>query len=105
MTEAPASLSRTKALSGNDKTRDVTDVTDDLQVLGSRARTHARAHARGGGTERSVTSVTSVTEELDTLADRLRRLRPDGRKPERFHQDKSEIEAALRRLAREVQNG
>jgi hypothetical protein len=53
----------------------------------------------------TVTSVTSVTERLETLADDLRRLRPDGRDPERFHQAKSDIEAGLRELALEVRHG
>lgn len=33
------------------------------------------------------------------LADRLRRLAPSARDPERFHVEKSEIEGELRRLA------
>ena len=33
------------------------------------------------------------------LADRLRRLSPSTRDPERFHVEKSEIEGELRRLA------
>ena len=33
------------------------------------------------------------------LADRLRRLSPAARDPERFHVEKSEIEGELRRLA------
>lgn len=36
---------------------------------------------------------------LTALADRVRRLSPCHRDPERFHLDKSEIEADLRRLA------
>lgn len=38
-------------------------------------------------------------QALGDLADRLRRLRPDHRDPERFHVEKSEIEHELRRLA------
>lgn len=47
----------------------------------------------------------NATLRLDTwqhigeLADRVRRLRPDHRDPERFHVEKSEIEHELRRLA------
>lgn len=37
---------------------------------------------------------------LATLADRVQRLRPDHRDPERYHAEKSEIAAELRRLAR-----
>lgn len=40
--------------------------------------------------------------DLDALADRIRRLAPDRRDPERFHMEKSEIAAELRRLAREL---
>lgn len=39
------------------------------------------------------------------LADRVRRLSPHHRDPERFHMDKSEIERDLRRLARTVTHG
>jgi hypothetical protein len=46
-----------------------------------------------------------AAERLETLADQLRRLRPDHRKPERYYETKSEIEAELRRLAREARHG
>ena len=39
---------------------------------------------------------------LDALANRVRRLRPDHRDPERFHIEKSEIEHHLRQIAAEV---
>lgn len=39
---------------------------------------------------------------LDEIAERVRRLVPSHRDPERFHVEKSEIEHELRRLAREV---
>jgi hypothetical protein len=39
-------------------------------------------------------------ELLVRLADRVRRLSPCHRDPHRFHEDKSDIEAELRRLAR-----
>lgn len=44
-----------------------------------------------------------AAERLTELANRVRRLSPDRRDPERFHLDKSEIERGLRQLAREVQ--
>lgn len=52
-------------------------------------------------------SVTVVTpcEKLTALADKVRRLSPSHRDPERFHEDKSEIERDLRLLARRVGNG
>ena len=43
-----------------------------------------------------------AAKRLDELANRVRRLSPDRRDPERYHLDKSEIERDLRRLAREV---
>ena len=39
------------------------------------------------------------------LAEKVRHLSPSHRNPERFHEDKSEIERDLRRLARRVGNG
>lgn len=42
---------------------------------------------------------------LDSLASKVERLSPHHRQPERFHEDKSEIVAELRRLAREVRHG
>lgn len=45
---------------------------------------------------------TSGCTALDDLAERVRRLVPSHRDPERFHVEKSEIEHDLRRLAREV---
>ena len=39
---------------------------------------------------------------LDNLACRVERLTPHHRRPERFHEDKSEIVAELHRLADEV---
>jgi hypothetical protein len=54
----------------------------------------------------SVTGVTAdpidAAHNLERLAERVRRLSPSHRDPERFHMDKSEIAAALRRLAREI---
>ncbi|MER2536849.1 MAG: hypothetical protein ABTQ31_16985 [Rhizobiaceae bacterium] len=42
---------------------------------------------------------------LDEYARQIERLAPSPRHPERFHKDKSEIVAALLRLADEVQHG
>ncbi|MBB2163840.1 hypothetical protein HLH26_04685 [Gluconacetobacter sp. 1b LMG 1731] len=39
---------------------------------------------------------------LDDLARAVQRLIPDRRDPEKFHADKSEIVAMLRRMAREA---
>lgn len=60
----------------------------------------------------TVTGVTSVTAviahrscRLDKLARRVERLSPHHRWPERFHEDKSDIVAELRQIAREVRRG
>lgn len=42
----------------------------------------------------------SLPDVLSTLAEHVARLSPSHRNPERFHEDKSEIVAELRRLAR-----
>lgn len=47
----------------------------------------------------------SAPHTLRLIADRVRRLSPSHRDPERFHMDKSEIERDLRRLAGKVANG
>ena len=55
--------------------------------------------------KRNCDSVTSVTPDssvtLSSLAARVARLTPSHRDPERFHVEKSEVVAELRRLARE----
>lgn len=53
---------------------------------------------------RAVSDV-SAPDTLRLIADKVRRLSPSHRDPERFHEDKSEIERDLRRLARRVGNG
>lgn len=47
-----------------------------------------------------------MTDHRETLADlarRVQRLSPDRRDPERYHAEKSEIAAELRRLARDTE--
>lgn len=41
-----------------------------------------------------------AAEKIICLASRVRRLTPDRRDPERFHEEKSELADELRRLAR-----
>ena len=41
----------------------------------------------------------NLVERLHDIADRLQRLAPSHRDPFRFHEDKSELVAELRRLA------
>lgn len=45
----------------------------------------------------------TASDALRELAIDVRRLVPDRRDPEQFHVSKSEIEARLRRLARELE--
>ncbi len=45
----------------------------------------------------------SLAASLEALADRVRRLVPDRRDPERFHADKSDLVAELRTLARAIE--
>jgi len=41
----------------------------------------------------------ALAVQLDALAERVRRLAPDHRDPERYHIERSEIEFRLRQLA------
>ncbi len=51
----------------------------------------------------NVTDVTGITsDDVMRLAERVGRLSPSHRDPERFHADKSQIVSELRRLAREI---
>lgn len=45
----------------------------------------------------------ATPERLRQLAGVVRRLAPDRRQPDRFHETKSDIEAELRRLAAELE--
>jgi hypothetical protein len=47
-------------------------------------------------------NVTALSDRLDHLAHRVRRLAPSHRNPESYHFEKSEIEHALRCLARQA---
>ena len=78
----------------------------------SAVKTHARLYDsacvrdppfnKGSRSSRGQPKAVSEATELELLARRVRCLCPDRRDPERFHLDKSEIVAALRRLAREI---
>lgn len=52
----------------------------------------------GGGED---APVRSTGDQLSRLAAKVERLTPSHRDPERFHEEKSEVVAELRRLARE----
>ncbi len=56
-------------------------------------------------TRRPVPSGRQLSILLDEYARQIERLAPSPRWPERFHEDKSEIVAALLRLASEVRRG
>lgn len=72
--------------------RDEGSATRSRAVLMYRTRLH-RDGGRGDGRA-------ALSPELDALADRVRRLLPSHRDPERFHIERDAIERALRRLAR-----
>lgn len=65
----------------------------------ARVRVHTHTEQAYMGKCRHVPSLVSC-DTLAALAQRVVRLCPDHRNPERFHEDKSEIAAELRRLAR-----
>ncbi len=65
----------------------------------TRAHAHTRTEAPYMGKCGTVRHCGTVSA-LSDLAHRVARLCPDHRNPERFHEDKSEIAAELRRLAR-----
>lgn len=72
-------------------------------TMGGVSEGEARADVSVG---RSLLPASEATPAaLVGLADRLRRLAPSHRHPERFHEDKSEIERELRRLARRITHG
>lgn len=52
-----------------------------------------------GGREKA--PIRNTSDQLSRLAARVARLTPSHRDPERFHVEKSEVVAELRRLARE----
>ena len=52
------------------------------------------------GTVRRMPKPQTPADDLDRLAHAVSRLSPSHRDPHRFHEDKSEIAAELRRLAR-----
>lgn len=48
--------------------------------------------------------MTAVAYRVREVADRLGRLSPDWRNPERYFENRHEIERALRRLARQLED-
>lgn len=94
MTDAPDALTHTDALSY-------------ITPLRGRVRTHTHGkHSYGKCVSvRQVRQCVSNPDALDDLARAVQRLIPDRRDPERFHIDKSEIVATLRRMARGARRG
>lgn len=66
--------------------------------------THTRSHTHGQPIYKKVRHHASPCHQtpLDDLANAVQRLTIDRRDPEKFHRDKSEIVAALRRMARKA---
>lgn len=63
---------------------------------------HARAHTHDGNRS---TRPQVAPSSLERIAKHLGRLSPDWRNPERYFENRSEIEHTLRRLARELSEG
>lgn len=68
--------------------------------------THTYAHTHGKPLYKKVRHHASPRHQtvLDDLANAVQRLTIDRHDPEKFHQDKSEIVAALRRMARKARS-
>lgn len=49
--------------------------------------------------------IAPLAEYIDNLAFRVERLTPHPRRPDRFHEEKSELVCELHRLARKVRYG
>jgi len=58
-----------------------------------------------GGFPTLVRSPSQIADALTDAAYRLRRLSPSHRNPHHYHEEKSEIEHELRKLAKEVLHG
>lgn len=68
-----------------------------------RARAHTHTHAEPLKYENALQCSTALPDPVVTaLANRAARLCPDYRNPEQFHEDKSQLVADLRRLARRL---
>lgn len=76
-------------------------------MTGSSLSSHVRVCVRAHVCKKAkvVIPVIPVTEQMADLADRVARLAPAHRDPERFHIDKSEIVAELRALAKGRDHG
>lgn len=88
------------------KLTDALTHTDAFLLYNPHTRTHPHTH--GKPLYKKVRQDASVRQSsiLDDLANAVQRLTIDRCDPEKFHQDKSEIVAALRRMARGAkQNG
>lgn len=69
--------------------------------MSSEARKEARRLMRREARRASA----ELGDEIDALRQRVRRLAPSHRDPERFHEEKWSIELALDRLARRLTDG
>lgn len=76
---------------------------DALCIEGGNPRAHTRAYVGGQYRENaSCASCASWGKTLAALSRRVAHLGPDHRDPERYHLEKSEIVAELRRMAGEA---
>ena len=89
---------RTENGSGRRQLSDAPDASDALSLL-TTTPAYARAYRDQIGKVRQMRQCVSA-DALARLAQQVSRLCPDRRDPHRFHEDKSEIVAELRNLAR-----
>lgn len=80
----------------------ISDAVTHSDALSYRAPMRARAHPHIKPFYKEVRHCASLRHSgnLNDLANAVQRLTIDRRNPEKFHMDKSEIVAALRRMAR-----
>lgn len=73
-------------------------------ITPTHTHTGAHTHTRAKPLYKKVRQCASVRQPTDLIdiADAVQRLTVDRRDPERFHVEKSQIVAALRRIAREI---
>ena len=80
----------------------------DLPAISRETLANVPSPPKGGGYTASRpkargSSLSVLSDEIAALAGRVRRLSVSHRHPERFHEEKSEIEHLLRCLARSIQ--
>lgn len=90
----------------NPPNSDAVTHSDALSLYNPHTHTRTHTHTHGKPLYKKVCHCASLrhSSPLDDLANAVQRLTIDRRDPEKFHQDKSEIVAALRRMARKARS-